>query len=99
MNFKKIGSRGGKNTTGDSISLEILFKNSELNISARILCKDSKGDDALNDSLTPQISSVSFTFLSHGFSQKPFKPGQIDEGQPWCIHELPALDNIQPRSD
>ena len=51
MNFKKIGSRGGKTTAGDAINLEITFKNSALNISARILCKDSKDNDVLNDSL------------------------------------------------
>ena len=51
MNFKKIGSRGGKTTAGDAINLEITFKNSALNISARILCKDSNDNDVLNDSL------------------------------------------------
>ena len=51
MNFKKIGSKGGKNTAGDAINLEITFKNSVLNISAVMLCKDSKDHDALNDSL------------------------------------------------
>ena len=51
MNFKKIGSRGGKTTAGDAINLETPFKNSALNISAMMLCKDSKDDDSLNDSL------------------------------------------------
>ena len=39
MNFKKIGSRGGKTTAGDAINLETPFKNSALNISAMMLCK------------------------------------------------------------
>lgn len=46
MNFKKIGSKGGKNPAGDAINLEISFKNSALNISAMMLCKDSKHHDA-----------------------------------------------------
>lgn len=100
MNFKKIGSKGGKNTAGDAINLEITFKNSALNISTVMLCRTLKimmQPEWLLETcmwhcsieytayISPQISSVSFTFLSHGFPQKPWKPTQIDEGQPWWI--------------